>query len=130
MRVISILSALALTACATVPAEAGPKIFSGTASGRMGERIKLADLRITPLKIIEDSRCPRDVQCVWAGRLVLSAKVELDGKSRDMNLELGQGIALEDARSLTLSSVEPSDKRSNPPSPPPSHFTFTLGPGD
>lgn len=31
---------------------------------------------ITPLKIVEDSRCRKDVQCVWAGRLVVKVRLE------------------------------------------------------
>jgi hypothetical protein len=41
--------------------------------------------------VIEDSRCPRDVNCIWAG----NAKVKLlvsKGKKRSQEVELNTGI--------------------------------------
>lgn len=34
-------------------------------------------LRIRPLEVLEDSRCPQNARCVWAGRLRL--RVNVDG---------------------------------------------------
>jgi hypothetical protein len=33
-------------------------------------------LRVRPLEVIEDSRCPQNARCVWAGRLRLRVNVE------------------------------------------------------
>lgn len=33
-------------------------------------------LRIRPLEVLEDSRCPQNARCVWAGRLRLRVNVE------------------------------------------------------
>src|SRR3546814_14872369 len=44
----------------------------------LGERQQVwRDLAVTPLAVIEDSRCPRDVQCVWQGRVMLRAQLDL-----------------------------------------------------
>ena len=34
-------------------------------------------LRVRPLEVLEDSRCPQNARCVWAGRLRL--RVNIDG---------------------------------------------------
>ena len=33
-------------------------------------------LRVRPLEVLEDSRCPQNARCVWAGRLRLRVNVE------------------------------------------------------
>ena len=33
-------------------------------------------LRVRPLEVLEDSRCPQNARCVWAGRLRLRVSVE------------------------------------------------------
>lgn len=43
-------------------------------------------LNVRPLAIIEDSRCPRNVTCLWAGRMRIRAMVS----GVDTELELGQ----------------------------------------
>ncbi len=35
------------------------------------------DLRLTFTQVVEDSRCPTDVDCVWAGRALVEMEVQL-----------------------------------------------------
>jgi hypothetical protein len=37
-------------------------------------------LRVRPVAVIEDSRCPQNARCVWAGRLRLRVAVEAAGE--------------------------------------------------
>lgn len=63
------LTALLLTACA--PKAGGEAAILGKEfSLLIGESvaIKGENLEITFLKVLEDSRCPKGVQCVWQGR--------------------------------------------------------------
>lgn len=46
-------------------------------------------LRITPIAVIEDSRCPSGVICIQAGRLVIEALVEHSGVEQVRTVELG-----------------------------------------
>lgn len=62
----------------------------GTKRARIDQTVKIADFELTPLEVIEDSRCPSDVQCVWAGRLRLKARVDLRGKLTEPELTLGE----------------------------------------
>ena len=65
------------------------------------------DVRIRPLRIVEDSRCPSDVTCIQAG----TVRVELEtvsglGTSTDV-LALGATLTTE-AEAVTLSDVTPA----------------------
>lgn len=86
MRILA-LSILILATAVIMPAqvsehnvEAGKSVY-----------VKGAKLTIKFLEVIEDSRCPRDVNCIWAG----NAKVKLlvsKGKKRSQEVELNTGI--------------------------------------
>ncbi len=41
-----------------------------------GESVIFEDVTITFSKILEDSRCPSDVTCVWAGQAKVLAKIQ------------------------------------------------------
>lgn len=62
----------------------------GVAAAGVGETADLGGgLTIRPLSLIEDSRCPADVVCVWAGRLRLRALVA----GETLELTLGEPLA-------------------------------------
>lgn len=53
----------------------------GVFVARIGETADLGHgLLVRPLEVVEDSRCPGDVDCVWAGRLRLRVAVEGAGE--------------------------------------------------
>ncbi|MCC7371527.1 MAG: hypothetical protein IT306_24115 [Chloroflexi bacterium] len=91
---------------------------------RVGDSATLDDgaLVVTLLAITEDSRCPKDVLCVWSGRAVVALHVELDGADRgDVAATLmpgRQGPSALDARvdryTLELADVQPYPDRSHP----------------
>ena len=64
---LALAAVLLLGACATVPANSG--------SIRLGQTAKVGPLRVTPLRVLEDSRCPMEARCVWAGRVRLEVRV-------------------------------------------------------
>ncbi len=69
----------------------------GIAAARVGAAADLGGgLIVRPLEVIEDSRCPRNVECVWAGRLRLRADVA--GTVRELTL----GEALETPHGAVL----------------------------
>ena len=90
------------TACATAP-----PAKSGGVDVAFGQTAYLDGQRIRPIKIIEDSRCPMNARCIWAGQVrILIAWVKSDGES-EVELTLGKTVPLADG-SLTLTSVTPS----------------------
>lgn len=66
---------LSLAACAT-PASDGDGARVADGSGftlQVGEQVRLADdSRLRYLRLVTDSRCPPDVQCVWAGDAIVA----------------------------------------------------------
>ena len=59
----------------------------GIVAASIGETADLGGgLVVRPLAVIEDSRCPNNVQCIWAGRLRLRANVS----GSDVELTLGE----------------------------------------
>lgn len=97
------VAALALSACATFPA-AAPIRDDGLA--RLGEATRIGALIVTPRSVVEDSRCPINVHCVWAGRLVVSTRIEADGRRETTNMELGRPY-IAHGRGIQLTSVSP-----------------------
>lgn len=59
-------------------------------------------LTVRPLAVIEDSRCPNNVTCIWAGRLRLRANVS----GEEVELTLGE-TATTPHGALTLAVVSP-----------------------
>ncbi len=100
------LAALALTGCATL----GPD-SDGITRARFGETARIDDLRITPLKLIEDSRCPRDVQCVWAGQVRISTLITWQSRVQQIELTQGRPVPIANG-TLVLVEVTP-ETRSN-----------------
>ncbi len=100
------LAALALTGCVTL----GPD-SDGMSRARFGETAKIDDVRISPLKLLEDSRCPKDVQCVWAGQVRITAVVTWQARVQQVELTQGKPVPVANG-TLILVEVTP-EKRSN-----------------
>ncbi len=98
-----LLALFALGACATLPATAPVR---GDGRARLGESTRVGGLVVTPQKIVEDSRCPINARCIWAGRLILTAAVKGNGWQEVRNLTLGEAAMMRGI-TLTLTSAEP-----------------------
>ena len=72
----------------------------------IGEPTHSGRLTVTPIAIVEDSRCPQDAQCVWAGRLVVRTRIAHEG-SRIEDIEMGEEIRIADGL-LELDRAEPA----------------------
>ena len=99
---ISIAAALALGACATLP------VASVRSDGlaRLGEPTRVGALVVTPLSIVEDSRCPINARCVWAGRAIVRSEVAGPGWRETLDLTLGEPRATH-GTTLALTAIEP-----------------------
>lgn len=105
-RAFPLFAALALAACATTPPPPPPPPPGPTAA--LGQLADVSGLRLRPIDLAEDSRCPAQVQCVWAGRVRIMAAVEKPGGGESINagLTLGEPVAIYGGR-LTLVAVQP-----------------------
>ncbi len=99
MRSFIILSSVLLAGCATTPQlHAGPVAITQTAY--------VDGPTVTPLEIVEDSRCPANARCVWAGRVIVRARIAGGEWTMTRDLTLGEPIQIADG-TLTLVSVAP-----------------------
>ncbi len=73
----------------------------------LGQEAHAFAVSITPLSIVEDSRCPVDVQCIQAGTVRLKIQVVNGMGSSAPTITLGQTITT-DAEEITLVSVAPA----------------------
>ena len=94
-----------LGACATVPASAASPRPAETPVA-LGEAVRVGALIVTPLKVVEDSRCPMNARCVWAGRVSVQTRIDGNGWRETANLTLGQ-VYRAHGQMLALASVAP-----------------------
>ena len=73
----------------------------------LGKAVQVGRLTAEPLKVTEDSRCPANARCVWAGRLVVeTALAEYGFPTETVSLKLGEAQSVRGV-SVTLSAAEP-----------------------
>ena len=119
MKALISAALLCLASCATVP----PAHAEGPVG--LGQTAYANGLRVRPLAIVEDSRCPANVMCVWAGRLVVRTEI-IGGSWRETrNLELGQPQQIADG-ALTLKAAEPAKVAGVAIDPRSYRFTFDF----
>lgn len=114
------LAVMALGACATTP-----EPTDGIARAKLGERVYVDGPSVTPLAVLEDSRCPRDVQCVWAGRLRLNVRVHLGPREETHELVLGNPVHVAEG-SLELVEALPQPAAGEPIRPADYRFGFRF----
>ncbi|MFC4255966.1 hypothetical protein GRI97_12470 [Altererythrobacter xixiisoli] len=68
---------------------------------------RVGRLIVTPLALIEDSRCPINAICVWQGRLILSARVALNRQVDTVRLTLREPKKVH-GRTITLETATPN----------------------
>ncbi len=83
----------------------------GISRAKLGETISVGGPRVTPLQVIEDSRCPTGVTCVWAGQVRLSVRIDFGSGSQTRELTLGKPAQVADG-ALTLVEVMPERRGS------------------
>ena len=119
MKAAIALIALGLVGCATVPpANAGP-------TAALGQVAMTNGLTVRPLQVVEDSRCPINAVCVWAGRLVVRSEVRGGSWRETRDLELGKPQEIADG-ALTLTAVQPSKVAGAETDPRAYRFTFDF----
>lgn len=103
-----------------------PKPVAQPHSVAIGE-IASGIVTVKPLALVEDSRCPADVQCFWAGRVVIRAQLWPQREARDVTLTLGEPHDAGNGFVITLSAVEPEPRSDREISPDGYRFRFESG---
>lgn len=99
------LPALLLAGCATYP-DASAALPEGSAVA-LGQSVAVADVILTPMQVVEDSRCPMNARCVWAGRIVVETRVDGAGWHESVPLTLGEPAGVH-GYILNMISAEPN----------------------
>jgi hypothetical protein len=55
---------------------------------QINKAVTFNGLKIEFVELVEDSRCPADVQCVWAGNAKIKVRVTKNRKSQVLELEM------------------------------------------
>ena len=118
IRTAALIAVLALASCATVP----HRDYANGPTAPLNEVANLDGLTVRPLEILEDSRCPILVRCVWAGRVRIRVEVSGDGIRE---LTLGEPVAVRGG-TLTLVDVRPGKHTPEAIAPRAYQFTFRF----
>ena len=123
MKNAILLPALALlAACAGAP----PPFSAEGTTVPIPNGVHVGRLVAVPQVLLEDSRCPMNARCVWAGRVVLSTRIYGPDFDETVPLTLGEPYATH-GTSITLVSAVP-EKMAGEEIPAPNYrFSFAGG---
>jgi hypothetical protein len=91
----------------------------------IGESVTVQGLTATPIEVVEDSRCPKDVQCIQAGTVKVNVRLSYFGFSVKQVFTLGAPVS---ARGVTgeLTAVTPEKLEGQDIKPLDYRLTFTV----
>lgn len=93
---------------------------------KIGQNVTINGVSITPTKLVEDSRCPTDVQCIQAGTIKVEVSLELGAKKEKQTIELFNPATFE-SKTISLTEVSPEEKNSKVTVKPEDYlFTFSV----
>lgn len=84
-----------------------PAATSSTVTVPIGGSVTALGVTIEPRQIASDSRCPNDVQCVWAGTVEVKAALSTAVSHGDLTFKLGEEARYGDVL-ITLVNVSPA----------------------
>lgn len=117
------LAVIALSACATTS-----KAERTGSNVHLGETVMVNGQRIKPINLLEDSRCPANVQCIWAGRVRLKMLWVKASGNQEFELISGEPRPLTDG-TITLTSIRPNKASDQPIQPEDYRFSFEFKSG-
>ena len=134
MRNLALIAALgaALAACSTfddAPLVEGPVPQPQETMVALGQNVFVAPrLVATPVRVYEDSRCPINARCVWAGRLILETRIDGQDWQEMRYFTLGEPQWVRD-RYVTLVAAEPGQMAGRETAPAAYRFAFASQEG-
>jgi hypothetical protein len=73
---------------------------------KIGQKLLINGVWVTPLHVTYDGRCPVDVKCIQAGTVDLGILLQSENLSQNFILSLGKSIVFA-GKTITFSSVSP-----------------------
>ncbi|HAU21136.1 MAG TPA: hypothetical protein DCS24_00825 [Erythrobacter sp.] len=97
----------ALPACSTAADRPGVPGCRTMECVGVGETQQVWDnVSITPVEVLEDSRCPIEAECVWEGRVRLKAQIDLDDAVSYLTLDSDEPLRISGG-SLSFAEIAP-----------------------
>ena len=123
---VPLLTVLALPACAATAQQTPLRDGSDVA---IGQRAMVDGPIVQPVKVLEDSRCPMNARCIWAGRVkVQMVWIRGNGERQPFEVTLGEPVQLADGQ-FTLESVRPEKRTDLTIKPEDYRFSFRFAGG-
>lgn len=97
-------AALALSGCITYKTQ-----HDGITRAQFGESVVVDGPRVTPLELLEDSRCAIGTQCVWAGQVRIRIRVSWGSTTETRDITNGKPLPVADGQ-LELVEVMPEKR--------------------
>ena len=120
------IAAFALSACAATSQKTPLPDSSNIA---LGQKAYADGPIIQPVEVIEDSRCPMNARCVWAGRVrVKMIWIRGNGEKQPFEVTLGESTPIADG-AITLESVRPEKMTNVAIKPSDYRFSFRFAGG-
>ncbi len=98
---------------------------TATVTASLKQAVNALDLRLTPLTVLEDSRCPVDVVCIQAGTVKLTLRITTGATGTEETIGLGETLPFE-GHTITLKEVTPAPRASQSIEPQNYRFTFKV----
>ncbi len=125
LAALALPAALLLAACATT---AGAPLPDGSEVA-LGQKAYVDGPLVQPVEVVEDSRCPMNARCVWAGRVrVKMLWIRGNGEKQPFEATLGEPTQLADGK-FTLESVRPEKRTDVTIKPSDYRFSFRFAGG-
>lgn len=107
------------------PSSTATSTSPSTETDTLGHSQMVNGVTLTPLEVLEDSRCATDVQCVWAGRFTVRTNISKPSDNSTDVLELGKAYD-NGSEIITLVNVSPANVSGKKLMPEDYHFTFLV----
>ena len=98
---------------------------SATIRTTMGQGMTGLNVSITPHAVVDDSRCPSDVQCIWSGTVYARVTIQTPMSTSEETLELGKSIQ-KDGFTITFTELTPGPKSGETIPDSSYRFVFTV----
>jgi hypothetical protein len=105
--------------------ESGSGVEEANLELKLNQTGNVLGVRITPLEVMEDSRCPIDVVCIWAGQVVVRARLE-SGLGTALQLFTSNTPITTEAETVELIATQPAPTSGEKIAPGDYVFTFTV----
>lgn len=129
---LPIVALATLSACAAMTSPERTTQPSSDGWAALGQETWVDGPHVTPLRLVEDSRCPAGVQCIWAGRVVVRVRVGRKGATTigagERDVTLGEPFPVADGE-MTLVEALPAPVRDRTTPPESYRFRFTFAGG-